>query len=88
VEKDEVISEFGEVGGFEAAGAESGLRFREISFTDGGAFDDKGFGFGEREADVIEGGTDASRGDARNIGAIVGDAAAFGGAVEIVDFEI
>lgn len=54
---------------------------------DGGAADDEAvFGIGP-EGDTLERGADEGGVEARGRGAVVGDAAAFGGAVEIVQLD-
>lgn len=55
VEKDETVPEFGDIGGFKGSWAESGLRFGEIGFADGGALDHESAGIGERKTNIVEG---------------------------------
>lgn len=60
----------------------------DIGLADGGARDDESAGFGETEGDVVEWCADEIGLGAGYFGAVVSNAATFGGAIEIVNLEI
>ena len=99
-QEDLAVPQFRQVAGVEGAGGEAGeivaatcrgravlTPGRPVGFAHGGATDGQTTGGIERHGDILHGAAGQGRIKTRDGRGIVGNAAAFGGAEEVMDFE-
>src|SRR6185436_1813510 len=86
-EMDNAVAQFGQVAGQISALSQLRRGVGPIGLPDSGTADHQAPIVREREADVFHGRTDARGIASWFAGGVIGNTAAFGGAVEVMDFE-